>query len=72
MPTIIPENTRNSFVEISVDFIERRPTSDLKLVFKDHATGLKHKSNRFKGNDHIHWNVDTSVHFAVSSFSETD
>ena len=66
--TIISEQTRYSFVEISVDFIKRRPTSVLELVFKDEA-GVKHKSSKFKEGDLVHWNLDTFVHFAVSSFS---
>ncbi|KAI9438904.1 hypothetical protein H4582DRAFT_2075501 [Lactarius indigo] len=40
--------------EISVDFIETRPTSDLELVFKDNA-GVKYKSNKFKNGVPILW-----------------
>jgi hypothetical protein len=65
---IIFEQTRYSHVEISVDFIKRRPKSVLELVFKDDA-GVKHKSNKFKEGDLVYWNLDTFVHFAVSSFS---
>ncbi|KAH8988296.1 WD40 repeat-like protein, partial [Lactarius hatsudake] len=46
--------------EIFVDFIEKRPTSDLELVFKDDA-GIKHKSNKFKKEIVIHWNADIYV-----------
>ena len=59
------------FVEISVDFIKSRPTFVLELVFRDDA-GVKHKSNKFKEGDVVHWNIDTFVHFTVSSFSELD
>ena len=41
--------------------MERRPKSDLKLVFKDGA-GIKHKSNKFKQGDLVIWNLDMSVH----------
>ncbi|KAI9432345.1 hypothetical protein H4582DRAFT_2083659 [Lactarius indigo] len=40
--------------EISVDFIEKRPTSDLELVFKDNA-GVKYKSNEFKNGVPVLW-----------------
>ena len=70
-PIIISEQTRSLLVEISVDFIKRRPTSVLELVFKDHA-GVKRKSQKFKQSDVVHWNIDTYVHFSASSFSETD
>ncbi|KAH9013359.1 hypothetical protein EDB85DRAFT_970102 [Lactarius pseudohatsudake] len=43
--------------EISVDFIETRPTSDLELVFKDDA-GATRKSKKFKNGALIHWNVN--------------
>ena len=59
--TIISEYARYIFVEISVDFVKRRPTSELELVFKDHA-GVKYRSNKFKEGDPLHWNIDTSVH----------
>ncbi|KAH9033801.1 hypothetical protein EDB85DRAFT_2274664, partial [Lactarius pseudohatsudake] len=46
--------------EIFVDFIKRRPTSDLELVFKDDA-GVKHQSNKFKKSILVHWNIDIYV-----------
>ncbi|KAN0134700.1 hypothetical protein V8E53_007485 [Lactarius tabidus] len=46
--------------EMSVDFIKRRPKSVLELVFRDDA-GVKHKSNKFKEGDLVHWNLDTHV-----------
>ena len=68
-PTIISKQTADSFVEVFVEFIKRRPTSVLELVFKDEA-GVKHKSNKYKEGDLVHWNLDMFVRFAVSSFSE--
>ncbi|KAH9053325.1 hypothetical protein EDB87DRAFT_241935 [Lactarius vividus] len=45
--------------EISVDFIETRPTSDLELVFKDDDdAGTTRKSNKFKNGALVHWNLD--------------
>ena len=44
-----------------------RPKSDLKLVFKD-DTGVKHKSNKFKNGDLVHWNFDMSVHLLCNCF----
>ena len=70
-PTIVSEQTRYSCVEIFVNFIKRRPSPDLELVFKDDA-GVEHKSNKFKDGALVHWNIDMSVHLAVSSFSDTD
>ena len=70
-PTIHSKQTAYIFVELSVDFIKRRPTSVLELVFKDDA-GVKYKSDKFKEGDFVHWNLDTFVCFAVSSSSETD
>ncbi|KAF8269961.1 hypothetical protein EI94DRAFT_868894 [Lactarius quietus] len=46
--------------EISVDFVKKRPTSVVELVFKDHA-GVRHKSNNFKKGDLVHWNIDIYV-----------
>ena len=66
-----PPQTHYSFVEISVDFIKRRPKSVLELVYRDHA-GVKHKSNKFKQGDLVHWDFDMYVHAAVSSSTETD
>jgi hypothetical protein len=69
-PTIISDSY--SFVEILVDFIKRRPTSVLELVFKDEA-GAQRKSTKFKEGDPVHWNLDRFVHFAASLLStETD
>ena len=50
-----------ALVDISVDFIKRRPTSDLELVFKDGA-GVKHQSGKFKKSVSIYWSLDMSVH----------
>jgi hypothetical protein len=66
--TIISGQNQYSPVEISVNFIKRRPTSDLEIIFKDEA-GVKHKSNKFKEDDLLHWNLGTFVLFEVSSFS---
>ena len=63
---IIFEQTRYSPVELFVDFIKRRPTSVVELVFKD-IDGVEHKSNKFKEGDLVHWNLDTFVYFAVLS-----
>jgi hypothetical protein len=50
--------------DISVDFIKKRPTSDLELVFKD-GNDVKHQSNKFKKNDPIYWNIDMYVYFGI-------
>jgi hypothetical protein len=42
--------------------------SVLELVFKDEVSA-KHKSNEFKEGDLVHWNLDMSVYFVVSSSS---
>ncbi|KAH9027786.1 hypothetical protein EDB85DRAFT_2148279 [Lactarius pseudohatsudake] len=47
--------------EISVDFIKKRPISDIELVFKDDA-GVTHTSNQFKSrlflkSDPVRWNI---------------
>ena len=68
---IVSQQIRYSPVEISVDFIRRRPTSVLELVFMDDA-GDKHKSNKFKKGDLVRWNLDTFVLFGVKSLSETN
>ncbi|KAF8257410.1 hypothetical protein EI94DRAFT_1758482 [Lactarius quietus] len=52
--------------EIFVDFIKRRPTSDLELVFKDDA-GVKHKSDKFKESVLVHWNFDIYVRVQTSA-----
>ncbi|KAH9027781.1 hypothetical protein EDB85DRAFT_88665 [Lactarius pseudohatsudake] len=54
------QNQDVHLTEISVDFIERRPASDLKLVFKDDA-GVKYKSNKFKHGALVLWNPDIHV-----------
>lgn len=69
-PTIISDKTSYSFVEIYVDFIEKRPSSVLELVFKDEA-GVKHKSTKFKEGDLLHWNLDMFVYFSASLISKT-
>ena len=61
-PIIISEQTLSySPVEISVDFLKRRPTSVLELIIKDDA-GVKHKSSQIKEGELVQWNVDTFVH----------
>ncbi|KAH9022922.1 hypothetical protein EDB84DRAFT_487793 [Lactarius hengduanensis] len=52
--------------DIYVNFIKRRPISDLELVFKDDA-GAKHKSVRFKKGDLVHWNLDIYVRTQTSA-----
>ncbi|KAH8991818.1 hypothetical protein EDB86DRAFT_3103684, partial [Lactarius hatsudake] len=54
------QNQDVHLTEISVDFIERRPASDLKLVFKDDA-GVKYKSNKFEHGARVLWNPDIHV-----------
>jgi hypothetical protein len=44
--------------------------SVLELILKDEA-GVKHKSSKFKECDRVHWNLDTFVHFAVSSIIDS-
>jgi hypothetical protein len=61
VPKVVIKKTHYSHVDISVDFFKKRPTSDLKLVFKDGA-GVKQQSSKFKKNDPIYWNLDMSVH----------
>ena len=41
--------------------MERRPKSDLKLVFKD-DTGVEHESNKFKKGGLVLWDLDMFVH----------
>ena len=62
------EQARYSFVVIFVNFIKRRPTSDLELVLKDEA-GVKHKSRKFKQGDAVHWNLNTFVRPLCGSVS---
>ena len=64
-PTIISKQATNTFIEIFVEFIKGRPTSDLELVLKNEA-GVIYKSYQVKEGERIHWNVDMSVHFVVS------
>ncbi|KAI9433125.1 hypothetical protein H4582DRAFT_1857035, partial [Lactarius indigo] len=52
--------------EISVDFIETRPTSDLELVFKDGA-GVKYKSNKFKNGVPVLWRPEIHVRTHTSA-----
>ncbi|KAI9457251.1 hypothetical protein BJY52DRAFT_1416883 [Lactarius psammicola] len=52
--------------EIYVDFIKRRPMSDLELVFKDDA-GVKHKSDKFKKGALVHWTLDIYVRTHTSA-----
>ena len=62
-PIIISEQTLSlaySPIEISVDFLKRRPTSVLELIIKDDA-GVKHKSSQIKEGELVQWNVDTFV-----------
>ena len=66
MPTILPAQARYSCIEIFVDFIKNRPTSDLELTFKDDA-GVKHQSNRIKKGVPICWGLDMSVHLPMST-----
>ncbi|KAN0134698.1 hypothetical protein V8E53_007483 [Lactarius tabidus] len=62
----ISEHNRYGLVELSVEFIKRRPTSVLELVFKD-ETGVKHKSNKFKEGDLLHWKLDKFVRTNTSA-----
>ena len=57
-----------SDLEILVVFIKRRPRSDLELIFKD-DTGVKHKSNKFKKDALVRWNLGMFVRVAVSPLS---
>ena len=59
--TIISEHAQYRFIEIVVEFIKRRPTSDFELVFKDDA-GVEHKSGKFKEDVPVHWNIDSFVY----------
>ena len=61
---IISQQTRYSFVEISVDFIERCTASVLELlvVFKDKRV-VEEQSNIFEEYGLVHWNLDLSVYF---------
>ena len=61
--------THQSFLDISVDFIKRRPTSVLELVFKDGA-GDKQQSKKFKKRVPIYWSLDMFVH-AISIITLT-
>jgi hypothetical protein len=45
--------------------------SVLELILEDDA-GVKQASEIFKKNDLVHWKLDTSVHYAVSPFLETN
>ncbi|KAH9056848.1 hypothetical protein EDB87DRAFT_1686730 [Lactarius vividus] len=52
--------------EVSVDFIKTRPTSDLKLVFKDDA-GVTRKSNKFRNGALVHWDLDIYLKIHTSA-----
>ncbi|KAH8991740.1 hypothetical protein EDB86DRAFT_2830656 [Lactarius hatsudake] len=53
-------------IEISVDFIETRPTSDLELVFKDDAS-VKYKSTKFKNGAPVFWKPEMFVVFSLTA-----
>ncbi|KAH9021801.1 hypothetical protein EDB85DRAFT_408418 [Lactarius pseudohatsudake] len=44
--------------EISVDFIKKRTTSDLELVFFKDDAGATHKSDKFKDGALVRWSVN--------------
>jgi hypothetical protein len=73
-PTIISKHTRNNCEEISVRFITRIPVlaSVLELVLEDDAGVNIKVAKNLMIHDRVHWNLNTSVPFAVSSFSDTD
>ncbi|KAH9028960.1 hypothetical protein EDB85DRAFT_2291030 [Lactarius pseudohatsudake] len=52
--------------ELFVDFVNTHPTSDLDLVFKDHA-GVKYKSKKFKNGALVHWDLDIHVRTHTSA-----
>ncbi|KAI9432349.1 hypothetical protein H4582DRAFT_1108027 [Lactarius indigo] len=52
--------------EISIDFIEKYPTSDLELVFKDDA-GVKYMSKKFKNGAPVLWKPDIHVRTHTSA-----
>ncbi|KAH9028973.1 hypothetical protein EDB85DRAFT_2291044, partial [Lactarius pseudohatsudake] len=52
--------------ELFVDFVNTRPTSDLDLVFKDHA-GVKYKSKKFENGILVHWDLDIHVRTHTSA-----
>ncbi|KAI9433230.1 hypothetical protein H4582DRAFT_2082710 [Lactarius indigo] len=62
----LPTETAKSDEEISVDFIEKRPTYDLELIFMDDA-GVKYKSNTFKNDTRVWWNPKIHVRTFTSS-----
>ncbi|KAH8978630.1 hypothetical protein EDB92DRAFT_2107960, partial [Lactarius akahatsu] len=53
-------------IEIFVDFVKTRPTSDLELVFKDHA-GVQYQSKKFENGVLVHWDVDIHVRTHTSA-----
>ncbi|KAH9054854.1 hypothetical protein EDB87DRAFT_1580223 [Lactarius vividus] len=63
---MIDQDQIDARVEISVDFIKTRPTSDLELVFKDDA-GVKYKSNKFKNSASVLWKPDIHVRTQTSA-----
>ncbi|KAF8269998.1 hypothetical protein EI94DRAFT_869857 [Lactarius quietus] len=62
----LPAPRRYIHLKVSVYFIKRRPSSILELVFKNDA-GVKHKSNRFKQDDLVYWNLDMYVEAYTSA-----
>ena len=61
VPAFVDNKTHLSFLDISVDFIKERPTSDIELVFKDGA-GDKQQSKKFRKSVPIYWSLNMSVH----------
>ncbi|KAH9052679.1 hypothetical protein EDB87DRAFT_1816200 [Lactarius vividus] len=47
---------------VYIDFVKTRPTSDLKLIFKDDAS-VKYKSRKFKNGVLVHWDLD--IHLRI-------
>ena len=61
VPAFVDNKPHRSFLDISIDFIKERPTSDLELVFKDGA-GDKQQSKKFRKSVPIYWSLDMFVH----------
>ena len=61
VPAFVDNKTHLSFLDISVEFIKERPTSDIELVFKDGA-GDKQQSKKFRKSVPIYWSLNMSVH----------
>ena len=64
-PVIISDQTRYSYVGISVGFIKGRPTSNLELIFRV-DDGVEHKSNKFKKSDLVRWTTNMFESLAMS------